>query len=500
MGEACEKSSHHGGDLELQNRDLQLALDSLGRGLLVLDAAGCVTDTYSRPLRRWFGEPERGGAFWRLLERLDPRAGCAFQLNWEQLLEDILPAEVALDQLPRTVDAVDRRYELHYTPHFEDGRVRRLVVVVSDVTDRWTAEQAHTEQRDVIHGFEHAMCDRMGFLEFFDDANSLVHRLCSPGRPPLAEVRRWLHTLKGNASLFGLKGLAAFCHALEDEMARTDSDLRETERKALKGYWDSFAGRIGSLLGATDQGNITLDDGQYDALVGALRDGRPNDEIVQMVASWRLELARDRLARHAAYACALSERLGRGTIEASVEAGTLRLSREIMVPFWGVFAHAVRNAVAHGLEPAEERRAAGKSENGRLRMAAWRTEDRVFIEVADDGRGIDWDAVRSKAREAWLPAETAADLEAALFTDGLSTNDSADAVAGRGVGMGALRAECENLDGRIHVTSTPGMGTTVLFTFPATTVADDDARTDWPSGVCAVAKVGDADPVDAMQA
>ena len=127
--------------------------------------------------------------------------------------------------------AGDRRYDLRYTPEIEAGLLRRLAVRIFDVTDRWAADRAEADQRDVIRGFEHALCDRMGFLEFFDEANSLVHRVCAPVRAPLADTRRWLHTLKGSSMLFGLKELAALCHDLEHEMAASEGDLGEAARR-----------------------------------------------------------------------------------------------------------------------------------------------------------------------------------------------------------------------------------------------------------------------------
>jgi two-component system chemotaxis sensor kinase CheA len=489
MSEADDRGADDPGEAEARNRDLSLALDSLDEGLLVLDGTGAVTRVQSAVVARWFGAITPGTAFGDFVETFDPRAGLCFQDNWSQLGEGLMPLELTLDQLPRTMVAADRRYDLRYTPRVEDQVLTRLVVRISDVTDRWTAELAEADQRDVIRGFEHALCDRMGFLEFFDEANSLVHRVCAPVRAPLPDTRRWLHTLKGNAMLFGLRDLAALCHELEDEMGNTQGDLGVAARRVLKIRWESFAGRIGTLLGATDQKNIAIDDGQYDALLGALREGRPLPEIVEMLASWRLELAAERLSRQAAYASSLAERLGKGTIDASVEAGSLRLGREIMVSFWGAFAHAVRNAVAHGLESPDQRVALGKPPAGALRLAAWRADARICIQIADDGRGIDWEGVRAKARAAGLPSATAADLRAALFHDGVSTSDGVDGISGRGVGMGALLAECENLDGTIEITSVAGAGTTLLFSFPAAMVGDD-ARSDLPTGLIARAGAG----------
>ena len=149
------------------------------------------------------------------------------------------------------------------------------------------------------------------------------------------------------------------------------------------------------------------------------------------------------------------------------------------MPFWSVFGHAVRNAVAHGLEPEPERVAAHKPPAGALRLSARRVGVRVTIGIADDGRGVNWDAVARKARAAGLPAETSDQLYAALFHDGLSTRDEGDDVAGRGIGMGALRAECEKLGGEMSLISAPGAGTVVGFSFPIAIVGQADEIGGW---------------------
>jgi chemotaxis protein histidine kinase CheA len=161
-------------------------------------------------------------------------------------------------------------------------------------------------------------------------------------------------------------------------------------------------------------------------------------------------------------------------VRVRVAGDLVRLSREAMAPFWAVFGHAVRNAVAHGIESVEERAAAGKSGAGEIALAARHDGAYVVIEVADDGRGIDWTALRARAQAAGLPYETPEELHDALFHDGLSTRDTADDVAGRGIGMGALRAECERLGGRMSVDSAQGAGTRVRFAFPAEAVAEND--------------------------
>ena len=96
-----------------------------------------------------------------------------------------------------------------------------------------------------------------------------------------------------------------------------------------------------------------------------------------------------------------------------------------------------------------------------------------MIRVHDDGRGVDWGRVRSRALDLGLPVETEHDLHEALFADGVSTLEEASEYSGRGVGLGAIREACRLKGGMVRVTSRSGVGTTFEFTFPVETLAVD---------------------------
>ena len=172
----------------------------------------------------------------------------------------------------------------------------------------------------------------------------------------------------------------------------------------------------------------------------------------------------------------LAARLGRAELEVEVEANRLRLSRVALAGFWASLTHVVRNAVDHGIESAEERAKAGKPLRARLALRAMRVAGEVGIEVSDDGRGIDWRAVASRAKAMGLPHQSPRDLTHALFVDGLSTRADVSEVSGRGIGLGAAQSECEKLGGSATVVSEPGRGSTLRFTFPSENVTRVDSH------------------------
>ena len=141
--------------------------------------------------------------------------------------------------------------------------------------------------------------------------------------------------------------------------------------------------------------------------------------------------------------------------------------------------HLVRNAIAHGIEPEEERRSAGKPPQGTIHLGAAHKGGSIYIEVADDGRGIDVDAVAEAARRGgFVSAETLArlgerDILDLIFLPGLSTATSVTTAAGRGVGMDVVRANVSRLGGEIEVQTEPGRGTRFRIRLPLTVAIAD---------------------------
>lgn len=134
--------------------------------------------------------------------------------------------------------------------------------------------------------------------------------------------------------------------------------------------------------------------------------------------------------------------------------------------------HLIRNAVDHGIEPAAERVAAGKSPEGLIRLSAEQKGARIFVSISDDGRGIDRARVRAKAVERGIIDSDAnlsdEEIDQLICAPGFSTADSVSNISGRGVGMDVVRSNVEALGGRVEISSVPGKGTTFTLALPLT--------------------------------
>ncbi len=161
-------------------------------------------------------------------------------------------------------------------------------------------------------------------------------------------------------------------------------------------------------------------------------------------------------------------------VELVVEGAETELDRNLVEALADPLVHLVRNAIDHGIEMPAVRRAAGKPEQGRVRLTAQQEGDHVAIEVSDDGGGIDPEAIRRGAiRKGLIDVETAARLSedeclALLFLPGFSTRAEVSDLSGRGVGMDVVQSKIRELSGQVQIQSVLGKGSRFIIRVPLT--------------------------------
>jgi len=169
----------------------------------------------------------------------------------------------------------------------------------------------------------------------------------------------------------------------------------------------------------------------------------------------------------------LSAELGK-TIELEMHGAETELDRQVLELVKDPLTHLVRNCADHGLERTAERIAAGKSQNGTIRLTACHQGGHIIIEIADDGRGLNIARIKAKAIEVGLAteAEVAAKSDAEvcnyIFSPGFSTAAEVTSISGRGVGMDVVRSNIEQIGGTVELKSVAGCGTTFTIKIPLT--------------------------------
>lgn len=169
----------------------------------------------------------------------------------------------------------------------------------------------------------------------------------------------------------------------------------------------------------------------------------------------------------------LAQELGK-QIELDMIGADTELDRQVLELIKDPLTHMVRNSADHGLERPDDRRKAGKTEKGTIRLAAYHEGGHIIIEIADDGRGLNIDRIKQKIVENGLASE--AELEKMsegqifkyIFAPGFSTAAKVTSVSGRGVGMDVVRTNIETIGGTVDLKSVQGKGTTFTIKIPLT--------------------------------
>jgi two-component system chemotaxis sensor kinase CheA len=159
-------------------------------------------------------------------------------------------------------------------------------------------------------------------------------------------------------------------------------------------------------------------------------------------------------------------------VEIEFNGADTELDKLIVEKLVDPLVHIVRNAFDHALETSEEREAGGKSPNGLIRIGAFQRGNHVVIEIEDDGRGMNVDAIRAKGVASGLIGEnealTRGEILNLIFEPGLSTSDEVSSTSGRGVGMDIVRSNLAEMGGMVDVATVEGRGSTVTITLPIT--------------------------------
>ncbi len=292
-----------------------------------------------------------------------------------------------------------------------------------------------------------------------------------------------------------LDSMRAYLGELNDNVVRLRSQLREIEIQAES----QMASRI-----ADAQHRQEFDPLEFDRFTRFQELTRMMAESVNDVATVEQNLHRgfDRTAGDLAAQARLTRGLQRGLMQARmvqfdalaerlyrvarqsaaetgkevrllIQGGTVEIDRSVLDRMAGPIEHLIRNAVVHGIETSDARRAAGKPAAGSLTLEVQQEGNEVVLHFVDDGAGLDLARIRARAEERNLLAHddeaSEARLTELIFTPGFSTADAVSELAGRGVGMDVVRAETVALGGRITLSTSAGRGTTFTVHLPLTT-------------------------------
>ena len=272
-----------------------------------------------------------------------------------------------------------------------------------------------------------------------------------------------------------------------DNLSKEEAEPDEEEKDLLKGLLDKAAmtdlvqvpirkldnlmNQVGQLIIERDRliaenAKLGSRNAQFAGLQRITSDLQYSVMDVRLVQIGVLFNKFHRIARDVANIEAKHIHLELKGLDVEIDRNILKIMSDSMI-------HLVRNAVGHGLETPEERRAVGKPEIGTITLSARNEKDHVIIEVTDDGKGIDANSIRNKILQKGLVSKeylnqlTDQEIILYIFETGFSNTNTVSAVSGRGVGMDVVKKSTESIGGQVHIATTVGKGTTISLRLPS---------------------------------
>jgi len=461
--------------LDAARKDLRDLFDNMRQAIVAFGSNGLVEGQASRQAFRLFGQADLAGKSMR--ELLYPGASThdvdasAFE-EWMGLAFDVpssawgevaslAPSEIEL----RPAGAEPIPLELEFRPVMAAGKVRRIMLLATDITERRRLERT-VQSQEQDHARQMAAMRRLMaggaqvFVSFMDSARHRISRCLSIIGPTarmlrsgeIDELFRHVHTIKGEAKGFDMRDL-------EIESAKLEEELDEL-RASARGEGFATTGSVHALLASRFTRASEAIDRGAELFVAAAPTGRAALDQVTVQRSDVLELLSLLGER--------SDALGRvGVRLAARPFGEATVNLAEMAPTWadgegkrarvqiegkevqtpphlakvlrGVLLHLVRNAVIHGIETPKRREQAGKPPTGLIQVTAEPGSGGPTIIVEDDGKGLDLAHIAERAQA--IGQSTAGEVGDLAFLPGLSTLEKAGDLGGRGVGLAAVRAE-----------------------------------------------------------
>jgi len=479
------------------NRNMAALLDNAGQGFLSVDREGTVAPQYSQECRTLFGGDIEGQNVADLLFPGNAVGAEAMRVNIRRIGDesDAYRRDLYLSLMPKAVVRGDVSLTLAYRPL----AAGRLMFVITDVTGEVRLKDAVARERNRLACVVAAVREQHDFFAVLDSFAAFRESVAAlvagaaDGRSALNAVYRQVHTFKGLFLQLECAFVGKALDALETRLAALGREASPTAAAVaalatdaeVDAALDQDLDVVRQSLGAEffdRRGEICLGEELADALA-ALADRLLGClDALPLEADDRAVLTAARTLRHvdlkkllAVYPRTVARlAAGRGKLAApfAVEGATVPVDPDRFGPLTKTLVHAFRNAVDHGLETPDERSDAGKPETGTIACRVGVADGMATIEVADDGRGVDVEAIRSRAFELGLVgAEELAAMDddailELLFRDGLSSRREVGDLSGRGVGMAAVRAEAEVLGGSVRIVNNPGRGMRLIVAVP----------------------------------
>ena len=473
-------------------------LDNSGEGFLSFGRDLTIEKEYSRECRNIFNMELAGQPIARVLHSQDPCGEKAAIKNFNRILseDDPYTRQLYLSLMPDEYPLGEKYVRAVYKC-IAPGR---MMLILTDITQQKQMETELQNEHNRLKFVVSAVIEVRDFFELLEEFHAFQNQslplMVTPSEGPgdfLEEIYRHVHTFKGLFSQQNFIHMPKALHQAENYL----SDLIHTHdftRQNLEDLLEKFDCTqalekdleiIRNILGQSfmeQKGQVSIN--RDKARMMAQKAGQllklpygpdivdaVKDLLTSVITLEYIDL-KALISPHANGAEALAGRLGKQLKPIEIQGDDIKVPPDLVSPFTKTLVHVFRNAVDHGIESIEEREDSQKDESATITCFVQKEKGRIHICIGDDGRGIDFLALKKEAaNQGLLSDKQASDLDCSgtldlLFRDRFSTKPETTEFSGRGMGLSAVRNALARLNGEVKIETIPAKGTTFHFWIP----------------------------------
>lgn len=388
-----------------------------------------------------------------------------------------------------SVDGDERILDVNFQPVLEGGKLKRIMVLSRDITAHREAENALFES----HREQHMIVERVTSLvgndfedlreifnaseKMFSDIKTISTIDQLAARVP--EIFREVHTLKGHWGTLGFDAIAAYFGDVEHLLVQLRND-EPVEISDWQSCLENVSVELSSLIQlrnkiyVNDQSHlISIDNDRYQRLLQAISENKVSsrETLYQAVYNLNSLPIETYIKKYQKFIERSKVRLNKDIADLEVTDKNLLVHREVFSGLDDVILHVIRNAVDHGIESIETRDLLNKGP-GHISINYYLRDNYHHVVIADDGAGIDPEAVGKKAVKLGLieagnlNALNSQQKRQLIFEAGFSTKEEVSSLSGRGVGMDVVKNRLEGMNGFVELESVLGKGTSFTLCYP----------------------------------
>ncbi|RNB91256.1 GAF domain-containing protein [Brevibacillus fluminis] len=486
------------GEIQKLLQDNKNLLNHAGQGFLLFSDNLVVHSEYSRECLRIFGKEIAGIAVSELLypDHQEERMFIESLLHKYFETKNIMQKELYLTLMPQEITVNQLPVKLECRPIHDAGEAQiGLMLILTDLSEKRALENKMEQDLQilkmvvsVVTNIELFQAATRQFEAFFKHEWESFFANVNGGKERLFELIGRLHQFKGDFSQFHLLHTPQKLHDLEtelfecirqndpDALARLgaaiepnavlqvmEQDMQMLRQRLGYGFWES---KEQAVSFSQDRWKLFCD-----KLVARMH-VEGDEELYRALQELQHRPVGELFTRYTDTVTQWAVRLGKHVSPLKIECDELWVNPDRFASFVSSLVHVFRNAVDHGIEDEEERLAQDKELWGSIRCTIKQEADRLVIAIADDGRGIDLEQVKSN----WLkrngvgfvdaPVWSEQEWLAKLFADDFSLKNEVSEMSGRGMGLAVVKRELEQLGGHVEVKTRKGEGTSFNFYVP----------------------------------